>query len=331
MGVNKIKILNNVSNKEITFPLDMNTDIYDRGDTINTEIDKIIEKVIGTPPDYELQRFSLGPDTVGNTELNYEFYFNGNLSYLENFTDDDVRFYSNRFAKSFFKLDLYDSIESNAQKIYLSIILPVKNSYREINFCNTFAVNVGPSGDPGNIEYTNCCGDLVGRAIFDGEEICVLPNTTGVWENSVGILSDVTFGNVVESTADYVVSPMNVNCECEFTSPQQLQSNLLLPRFILDHSGIQEGYFIYWYEDVTLLNLSTLYMSAKFFDGSDGKYTQFINEPQSGLATPYNPPDSKLYYQLIFNYSDKTYRFFNLTTSAEERVIKWYEFLNPTV
>jgi hypothetical protein len=329
MNVNKIKIFNRPSDKEITFPLDMNTDIYDRGDTITTEIDKIVEKVIGTPPDYELQRFSLGPDPNGDTELNYEFYFNDNLSYLERFTDGDVRFYSKRFAKSFFKLDLYDSPDSNSQKIYLTIILPTKNSYRVVNFCNSYAIGVGSSGQPGIINYTNCCGDTVGKPIFDGEEICVLPGTSGTWENSVSVLSDVTFGNDPFSNADYALISLNTDCECEFTSPQTIQSNLLIPRFILDHTGVKEGYFIYWYENEDLLNLSTMYMSAKFFDGSNGKYTQFITEPQSGLVSPFNPSNNKFYYQTSFNYTDNTYRFLNLTTFIEARTIRWYEFINP--
>lgn len=329
MNVNKIKILSKESDKEIIFPLDMNTDIYDRGDTITIEQDRIVDEVIGKPDDYELQRFSLAPNPNGDTELNYEFYFNGNLSYLDRFLDGEVRFFSKNFEKSFFKLDLYDTIESNKQKIYLTIILPTKNSFRVVNLCNSFVVGLGVAGQPGTINYTNCCGDLVGQFVVDGEEICVLPNTTGTWENSDGVISDISFGTTVQGTNDFIILPWPTQCECEFTSPQTIQSNLQIPRFVLDHVGNQEGYFIYWYEDISLLNLSTLYMSAKFFDGSDGKYTQFITEPQSGLVNPYSPTDDKFYYQVSFNYFNNTYRLFNLTTLSEARTVQWYEFVNP--
>jgi hypothetical protein len=58
MDVNKIKILNTTGNKEIVVPISTNWDLLNREDAIKDEEKTIIKKIIGTPPNYELQRFS---------------------------------------------------------------------------------------------------------------------------------------------------------------------------------------------------------------------------------------------------------------------------------
>jgi hypothetical protein len=48
-------------------------------------------------------------------------------SYLgENFSVQDVFYYTNKFTNSFFKLDFYDTIDEKRQKNYFTVILPTQ-------------------------------------------------------------------------------------------------------------------------------------------------------------------------------------------------------------
>lgn len=109
-----------------------------------------------------------------------------------------------------------------------------------------------------------------------------------------------------------------------------------IPKYQLDFVGDKEGYFIYWLKDVTVLNLTTFYMSAKFFDGKTGQFIRFLNQPQSNISgnnSNFNPSEL-FYYKINLDYDNTTYTV-TKTNSPNVRVgtvnspIKFYQYINP--
>jgi hypothetical protein len=103
--------------------------------------------------------------------------------------------------------------------------------------------------------------------------------------------------------------------------------NIKIPKFILDHVGEKEGYYIYFFENVLVTELRTFYMKVKFFSGLDGQYTIFSSSPQSNYTNPFNVPNSVFYYELNLDYSDRTYYFKNLAGQVIQE-LTWYEYKN---
>lgn len=127
------------TNKQINIPVEMKFDYLGISDSIDMYETDIIKQVIGEGNDFEVSRFGHAPiDTLNTkTEINYEFYFysGGSLNDINNwrmdyrsegFTTGDVYYYSNNFTNSFFKLDLYDTVDEKKQTNYITIIIPTK-------------------------------------------------------------------------------------------------------------------------------------------------------------------------------------------------------------
>jgi hypothetical protein len=144
----------------------------------------------------------------------------------------------------------------------------------------------------------------------------------------------------------------------------QMQRNLVSvhkPEFVLDFNGDKEGFFIYWLKKRNFLNISTFYMSAKFYNARTGQFTKMMTgrgwDPSS--STPpcqqqwpsYLTIDKTLgpqacmsagerftfdntqyfYYTVQLDYPTQTYQIYN---TFGQRVgtnipIKWYEYINP--
>jgi hypothetical protein len=115
------------------------------------------------------------------------------------------------------------------------------------------------------------------------------------------------------------------------------------PYFILDYVGDKEGFFIYWLKKREFLDISTFYMSAKFYDAKHGYFTKMMNMPQSSLSpTSFYTFDSSqfFYYRVKLDYEKHNYQVFNMNSSQHiydifgQRAgavvpIKWYEYVNP--
>jgi hypothetical protein len=109
------------------------------------------------------------------------------------------------------------------------------------------------------------------------------------------------------------------------------------PVYELDFLGDKEGYFIYWLKDTQFVNLSTLYMSAKFYDANIGQFKRMMTEPQGLMGNKFNfNNEDYFYYTLNLNYDNYTYEvYLTNPTVTDKRVgtkdnpIKWYEYVNP--
>lgn len=108
------------------------------------------------------------------------------------------------------------------------------------------------------------------------------------------------------------------------------------PTMVLDSIGAdKEGFNIYWLRSRNFIDISTFYMSAKFFNARLGVFKQMTNTKQD-LINPskfqFNNSDY-FYYKVDLDYSNKTYEVFS--TSTQLRVgnsaspIIWYEYVNP--
>lgn len=111
------------------------------------------------------------------------------------------------------------------------------------------------------------------------------------------------------------------------------------PSFLLDFVGDKEGFFIYWLKNKNFLNLTTFYMTAKFFDGRLGVFVKMMTEPQGDSSIFPNKFvfDNTLYfyYKVTLDYTTKTYQVFSYQNNFTTKVgisgtpIKWYEYVNP--
>lgn len=100
---------------------------------------------------------------------------------------------------------------------------------------------------------------------------------------------------------------------------------LTIPIFELDHVGTQEGYYIYWYEDETLFNISEMYFKAKFFNAKLGEFFQFSNTiPTSVIPNSFN--NNYLYYKVVFDYNNFEYIIKDLNDTTIT-ILNWYQII----
>jgi len=110
-----------------------------------------------------------------------------------------------------------------------------------------------------------------------------------------------------------------------------------IPKFKMNYLGYKESFFIYWLRNRDYLDLTTFYMTAKFFNGKTGEFIKFINKPQSSIIDSFNfNPNQNYYYKVTLNYTNYTYEVFDYTTAlgdirigSETDPIKWYQYVNP--
>lgn len=354
MRVNKIKILQNPGDKNILVPLGNEDDLLDREGAIIQQETQIIEDVIGTPINYELARYSNAPDNLGYTQLDYNFYFTDSpsnpatLSYLSKFTESQIRYKTNQFVNSFFKLDFYDSPDPKKQKNYFTIILPTnKSSEINENLCESYVITVE---EYGRLSYTDCCNNSVTQTVpvplnqsSASVTICRAAGTVATYSYSISrdeITSnyniDIDFDGLTPTNAYSVQSLGECNCNSLITTPVSAIPNLLEPSFVLDHTRLKEGFYIYWYENSQIVNTNIFHMTAKFFNSSNGQYIKFIINDQSTYTNPYRIPNNDFYHRIVFNYNTKKYTLYggqspNNSLANIINSVRWYEYMNPPV
>lgn len=351
MDVNKIKILTSDLEKGIVVPIGMNWDFLDRESTIKTQEQEIIKEVIGIPTNYELSRFRNLPNGPDNRQLNYNFHFTTNvtgpweISYLTKFTDLQVRYRTDAYKKSFFKLDFYNSMDPKTQKNYLSVILQTSQSYVELPVCKRYRWT---SAFEGTITFTNCCNteEIVDVGSETSYVFCASEPSVIIYSFQIPTFDEQSFELPVNGTLYeliipgppnilfYRLLPLETICNCdgsEESSQQNSELPLSRPTFSLDGVGNQEGFFLHWFEDRNLLNIDTLYMTAKFFDAATGQFTKFIDTPQTDFSNPYRVPNIHFYHTVNFNYDNKTYRIISNQTDLPTNNVLWFEYINPPI
>ena len=132
----------------INIPLEITFDMEGRGDMIRGWEEGVIKDILNPINDFEVTKFAHKDYNLNNTlktEINYEFNFFDYLtpplsattsdwgSDYENasFTDSEIYYFANSFKNSFFKLDFYDTNQTENQTILLSIIIPTQQGLKE--------------------------------------------------------------------------------------------------------------------------------------------------------------------------------------------------------
>ena len=158
MDVNKYTIRQDggLTDKTITFPIQLDWDYSGLDQAIDEFEVEAINKVIGVGRDFEVTRFAHAPQTgaTDDTFVQYQFYFhsggtsvnnvnNWSIDYRqEGFTAQEIFYYNNNFSNSFFKLDLYDSLDEKKQTNYVTIILPTQQGLTMVAPMNRTDVNI---------------------------------------------------------------------------------------------------------------------------------------------------------------------------------------------
>jgi len=183
MNVSKYRFSISSNSKYINVPISMDFDMEGREDAIKKYENQIKKRLINPIVDLDTTKFShsaythtftsqitvtgpLGgtfttPVTLSNVEtsINYEFYFydfltpvtastinNWNTDYENaSFTDSEIYYFANSFKGSFFKLDFYDTKNSENQILYFSIIIPTQQGLTEPGI-------IGPVNNQTNVD-----------------------------------------------------------------------------------------------------------------------------------------------------------------------------------
>ena len=119
------------------------------------------------------------------------------------------------------------------------------------------------------------------------------------------------------------------------TKMQNTDVQIRKPQFLLDYVGDKEGFFIYWLKKRNFFDISTFYMTAKFFDGKTGQFVRMMNRPQSTIqGNKFIFSSSEyFYYRVDMDYLTHSYKVYDIINPTD-RVggtvpIKWYEYVNP--
>jgi hypothetical protein len=288
------------------------------------------------------------------------------------FTSDELYKNVKSVQKSFFKIDLYDTKDAKKQKNYLTIILNttqglpdqivitdsvttyeckkyqiLSKNIRAIRFKNCCGTTESKEYEPGNID-PNTGWFLATFCLQNGEDILVTSNANVVYE-----IDTTTGTNYFEDTLQEYTLTYIEDCAC--LNPDGTVSNVnttalstviesVSPIFILDHIGLKESYFIYWFKDFNILKLDKLYMRVKFFNGKTGEFTTFTTKKQTeiNVNNPFRVNNDYFYREVTFDFVNYLYDITNSGTSGSDGsngssgvsvqslpVLEWYEYINP--
>ena len=138
----------NPNTQQINIPIELQWDNAGRGEAVSEYEAEIVRQVINPVDDFETSRFAHKPWDVPQTrtDIHYQFFFNSGNTVVtattncsdwitdyeaEGFTDAEIFYFSNAFAGSFFKLDFYDSPNSENQRLFFTVILPTQQGLTE--------------------------------------------------------------------------------------------------------------------------------------------------------------------------------------------------------
>jgi hypothetical protein len=275
------------------------------------------------------------------------------------FTPEELRTNAKSVQKSFFKVDLYDSKDGRTQKNYLTLILNGSLSLpTEVGTptttttynCTKYRIYIKEGAK--RISYKGCCGDNITYVpevptnslttelcLLNGTNLSILFNET---TQSVNIPAEAgTFTiTIPESLENIEITITNLGgCACIDSSGNEtnvtttttitnvIQS--LAPTFELDHIGLKESYFIYWFKDFDILKLNKLYMRVKFFNGKTGEYTTFTTRKQTSINVnkPFRIDNDYFYREVTFDFVNYLYDVIGFGKSL--LTLDWYEYINP--
>ena len=159
--------------------------------------------------------------------------------------------------------------------------------------------------------------------IFTPEELKI--NTKSIQKSFFKIdLYDTKNGRTQKN---YLTLILNASLSLPTSVNNVIQS--LIPFFELDHIGLNESYFIYWFKDFDILKLDKLYMRVKFFNAKTGEFTTFTTRKQIEINAnnPFRVDNDYFYREVTFDFVNYLY---DIIDSGESLpMLEWYEYINP--
>ena len=199
------------------------------------------------------------------------------------------------------------------------------------------------------IGYKGCCGDDLTSSTANNSntvdtEVCLLngSNISILWSNpnSPSISIPIQEGTYTFPNTNVTYTLTNLGgCACIDSSGNETNVTTtttisdvvqsLAPTFELDHIGLKESYFIYWFKDFDILKLNKLYMRVKFFNGKTGEYTTFTTRKQTSINanSPFRINNDYFYREVTFDFVNYLYDVIGFGKSL--LTLDWYEYINP--
>jgi len=354
MAVNKYKLrINQVQDgnldREIILPIPITTDEMGRGDLIREYEDDTIAKLVGLTKDYEVTRYTHSPLVDGDPSPNIFYDFNfGFPTDLTN-SNFNVTYRTQPNLTCSFNDNLLTPTTPCVKNKLEGIYPPPNPCPEQPGFSGQTGTNMYVPWDP------NGSGDM-GKFGYELQNF----STGETYRNEKSFvksffkldLYDSPIRNEQQLYISLIINPINgeklfrptfkFGCpiegipqreggrwNCQPTGEKWVPS----PTFQLDPLDNNEGYYIYWLKEKTFLDLSTFYMSCKFYNGKTGIVTSFLNTPQNNLPTPYSfPTEEYFYYRVKLNQNNYTYTIYDKLNSrigaTSPSSIKFYEYFN---
>jgi hypothetical protein len=245
------------------------------------------------------------------------------------------------------KWDLHgrtDSIEQYEQTV-IEEIIGLPKDYEIARFEHTPYGNNGfteliydfyfYNGNPNNIS-TSVVTDWKNTYLAEGFNVDEIYYLTNQFKRSFFKLDFYDTKNDISQTNYFtiIIPVQQGDTESVVISPFLPNVDIKKPYFKLDYTLEKEGFFIYWLRYTDFLNISTFYMTAKFFDAKLGVFVKMMNTPQASL--PGNrflfTPEDYFYYKVDLDYTTYQYSILDIVTGlriGNGTPIKWYEYVNP--
>jgi hypothetical protein len=144
----------------INIPINMEYQIVDQSDIIQRVfVDAEVEKAINPIIDYEKVRF-IPINSKNNVidKITYELNLNGNTTYGSiGFTDDDIKYQTERFKQTFLNLSFYDNDNPLTQNLLSYITLNPSLSKSDLSQSKTLSLALGKPKPASEIKLTFTC------------------------------------------------------------------------------------------------------------------------------------------------------------------------------
>jgi hypothetical protein len=144
----------------INIPINMEYQIVDQSDIIQRVfVDVEVEKAINPIIDYEKVRF-IPINSKNNVidKITYELNLNGNTTYGSiGFTDDDIKYQTERFKQTFLNLSFYDNDNPLTQNLLSYITLNPSLSKSDLSQSKTLSLALGKPKPASEIKLTFIC------------------------------------------------------------------------------------------------------------------------------------------------------------------------------
>jgi|TARA_R110000796_G_scaffold74_10_gene275 hypothetical protein len=316
MAVNKFTF--NINTKDPTIQLGFGTTFDEAGreDLIKVYEDDVVRQLVNPTKDFEVTRFRHAP-LANNTEESPDIF------YQFNFFDSFNTTWSNPLPaiaptqplpfgfnfKGYTNADLAENTSDLLKSFFKLDFYDSNIKTRQKFYMSNLLSPVNGTRLP------LCAIDADCRNVSDGSGPANITTDWGALNMNVpdGPILDASGTNTILDTT----------------------KDVPIPRYQFDMDNKSIGYFFYWLKESTYLNINTFFMSAKFYNGRDGKVVRFTNVLPTTLPnqTSFDAANN-MYYKLLIDKNNFTYWIEDLAGTrvgtSISSPIEFWEYVNPT-